>query len=687
MNKFIKIFTYILALSTIAAGCKKDETLFKGVDNYIKSFKLKKDHLEFNASFTDTSIVVEVPDGLSLNNATAIVTLSENATIYPSPDSITNWNEEAQFVITAFNGLQKVYRYTMQHKAIELKGSVLLQTQAEVDAFGEKNITAINGNLIIGRQSGMDSIISLTPLNRLKTISHVLTIYPTYKGKDLTGLDNIEKIGALKIDNLNAIEKVDLPSLKEAGSVYIKSTAEIFVYFESLETVKQSIDLLAPLAEVALPVLKSIKGNLQLYSGTNNPTLIQKLSLPELVEVGDLIFTLFNNATKLELPKLENVNNINLLGLQKLNFVTVPKLHTITGVFNLPGAIPLSELSFPSLVKAGGFNIQTSSLSSFEAPLLEEITENIYVGGIKTDGIKSLRKLHTVHGELTFDDLPAMNGIGIPETLKKINTLTIRNRSVPPASIINIKGLDIKVLKIIVNQPVTLEGEDVFKGTLVVDPAAQINFPTLIGFREVDSIGFNGYVSYMNNVEIKGIQKINGSFWMPNNNIQHFSLPDLEEVAGNFVINHLNSVTTPEIVIPRLRKVGGNMDVKIQSTEVITLSFPLLKEVLGSLTLGTGYSTRSLTNLHFPELELVNGDFAIISEFAPGNLNNKLLNLDGFNALKKVNSITIANQTSLNSYGGLQNLIPHISDEQWTVINNSYNPTLTDLQNGAWINP
>jgi hypothetical protein len=58
-----------------------DDDLFTDRNNFITNFSLKQDETTYHASFYGDSIIVTVPESLSLNGATVICTLSEQASI------------------------------------------------------------------------------------------------------------------------------------------------------------------------------------------------------------------------------------------------------------------------------------------------------------------------------------------------------------------------------------------------------------------------------------------------------------------------------------------------------------------------------------------------------------------------------------------------------------------------------
>jgi hypothetical protein len=184
----------IIAFAFVA--CTENEAdPFSGKDNYIAAFSLTQGNTVFDAAIAGDVITVTVPEGLSLNNAKATVKLSENASIYPDPAKITAWDDEALFAVTAYNGAKATYKYTVARSGVAREGTVVLETQADVDAFGQLGITFIDGNLTVGRAAGTDSITSLAPLAGLKEVAYSLTLNPTYAGTGLEGLENLERVG------------------------------------------------------------------------------------------------------------------------------------------------------------------------------------------------------------------------------------------------------------------------------------------------------------------------------------------------------------------------------------------------------------------------------------------------------------------------------------------------------------
>jgi hypothetical protein len=683
--KYKYLFFTLLAGFFALSSCKK-ELKFEGTDNYITSFSLNQGGTVLYASITDHTITIKAPEDLSLEQAKASLVLSENASIYPNPASVTEWNDEMQFVVTAHNGTKQTYKYTVVRGSVAAEETIVLPTQADVDAFGKQGITEIKGSLIIGRTSGQDSITSLAALSKLRKIGYSLTLYPTYSGQDLVGLDKLTAVGAdLQMESLKHLENIKLNNLETAGSISIKSIIPSAVEFAALKRVSKTLTVDGVIAGANFPALNYVGGTLSFLTASNSGALLPKLAFPSLKEAGGLSVTYYTKLGKIDLPELLKVGEFNMLSLASLYAISCPKLQTATGKITIPTTSSLREISFPALTQAGSLSIDAKTINAIEFPLLKSVTGQLRLSGVALDGVKDFPALTEVTGELYLGELTKMTAFSLPSALKKVGKLSLYNRTVAAPAEVNVKGLNLSELNMQSGTSVKIIGDEVFKGTLTVNPTALTTFPVLQGFSEIDSLSFNGYISYINDVQINGIKKINKSFFMPNNNVKTFSMPDLEEVGGHFTINHFNGVTQATIEIPKLKKIGGDFNVQIMSTAVSTLKFTSLTTVGGNFMLGTGYSTRCLTSLLFPVLEKVGKKLTIYAQNdSQSYVNNKVVNLDGFSALKSVSSIEVKAQTSLVSYLGLKNAFSSVTASTWTTSKNAYNPTYADLEAGRW---
>lgn len=699
MNTLNKSFyLLLLAILGLLSSCSDDDDPFAGKDNYIVSFSLKQGDQEFNALISENVITVTVPEGVSLNGATASIKLSENAKIYPNPESVTEWDDEMQFAVTAYNGAQIRYKYTVERSEIGVGGSVILETQADVDAFGEKGITAIKGNLVIGRTIGTesDSISTLAPLLQLKEIGYSLIIYPTFSGKDLTGLDKLEKIGGeVRIDGVKNLEKVNFPDLATAGSIYIKNTLIGLADFPKLVSVSETLTLDCPLAGINFPKLKTVKGKLTLNTANGSNAMMSKISFPSLEETGEISFSYFKSTGKIDLPELKKVGAMTFSQLTMLSFINAPKLETSTGTITIPSTTYLVEVSFPAMTQAASIVINSKFVKVLDFPKLKTVTEKLTIQNAQVEGIADFKSLERVEGELYLYELSLMKTLEMPSTVQYIGCLSLEQRSVTPFDEINVKGMNIGELKVMANtiQTKKIIGDDIFKGTLTIASSnASYNngypgFPALEGFSEVDSLSLNGYVSAMDTVHIRSIKKINKGFRLENNNIKRFSMPDIEEIGGNFYFARLDQGVDETLEFPKLKKVGRDFDFRVGSTKTRTLRFSALESVGGNFSLGIGYNAdRSLEHVLFPVLKSIGGKM-LIDGYGGTNKNQLLKNLDGFAALENAQSIEITYQMAIESYEGLKKVFGSINASDWKTLGNNYNPTYEDLQAGKWVKP
>ncbi len=681
----------ILAVCLIFTGCTEDPSIFDGRDNYITSFKLEKDGNTYNVTFYGDSLIVTIPDDISLDGATVNYSISENASINPDPETITDWDDEILFGVTSYNGNRKLYQYSVNRNSINAEGTVVLSTQDEVDAFGELGKTSIAGNLVIGRTVGTDSITSLSALSELKSVGYSVIINPTYSGSDFTGLDQLEAVGGeIRIDYIETLSDVSFPGLKTVGGIYLKSEVITSVQFSELTSISNDATIDCPLSSLSLDNLHYTGGRLEILDAYSKGD-ISEVSLPWLEEAGELYFARFPEATKLKLPELKSTARLHIYYMPSLMLLHCPLLHEVTEIIDIYSpSIP--ELSFPSLTQAGGIDLETSGLQNLDLSALTSVTNDLYLQYLKIRNLDCLPSLTSVGGIFTIYNLTNMETFVAPSSLTSIGELKFYNYNSPPPSEIYVQGLDLGQLTLArsaLSEGVKIIGDDDFHGTLCiqyesVSSGIIVAFPELEGFSTVDSLSFGGYLSTSTSVNVAGIKKINKGFHLPNGNETGFYLPDLEEVGGDFIINHFNRVTDETMEFPKLKTIDGDFDVKVLSQYVQTLSFPALESVSGNFTLATGYTATSLSSALFESLESIGGILTIMSYPNYSRYNTLMDDLDGFLALTSVAGVNITNQSALASFEGLKNCISSFSSFEWNVSDNAYNPTYEDMTSGSW---
>jgi hypothetical protein len=410
------------------ASCSREtevEDPFTGRDSYITAFSLKQGELVFKAAIIDREIVVTVPEGFSLTQAQATVKLSENATIYPDPAGITDWNEERQFAVTAYNSGQIRYKYTVKRRGLAHEGTVILETQADVEAFGQQGLTLIDGSLTIGRATGADSITSLAPLTGLKEVGYNITLNPTCAITGLEGLESLEYVGGtFQSTALKRLEILRLPALKTAGSFSLQNTVTIIAEFPELVRVSKEFNLNCPLYQLQLPALQ-FAGTLTLTTVNNSGASLAKLSLPKLEETDKLITAYyFHSLTRIEMPLLKKTGGMTFQNMNLLSFIYAPRLEEITNTFRMLVLASLSEVEMPALKRIGTLYVDGAPLKVLELPKLVEMDAfTLYSAALSEFSFPELQKAGTL-----YINSPTLNIPRFPK-LSEVVSLTLGGTS------------------------------------------------------------------------------------------------------------------------------------------------------------------------------------------------------------------------------------------------------------------
>jgi hypothetical protein len=715
--KKLSIFNFhllILLIAAFVAACdKKEQDPFTGKDSYITAFSLQQGEAVFAAAIAGNVITITAPEGFSLTQAKAAVKLSENASIYPNPGAISGWDNEQQFVVTAHNGAKSTYKYTVERSGIAHNGTVILETQADVDAFGAQGVTFIDGNLTIGRTAGTDSITSLAPLASLKEVVYAFTLQPTCAITGLEGLENLERVGGTlqfggtaTATALKRLETLALPALESAGGIILQNTVTIIVYLPELASISKQFSLSCPLFQLQLPNLQTAGGTFTLTTSSGSVTSLDKVYLPALEEAGGITISAFPNVTKVDFPQLKKSAGLSCTSMGKLSIVYAPALEEVTRRIYLYGLAALTELELPALKQAGEIYIGScSQLRVLEFPELTSINA-LNLQSPPVISLAGFSSLQTA-GSVTLYNLKELNKVEWPASVQRINYFTIQNISGTPApSEINVKGINIGTLNLMGNATATgkLIGDEVFSGSLFINMTNASpypdKFPQLEGFSEVDSLNVSPLGA--RKVHIRGIRKVRRGFYTGTGYSGYpyeFSIPDLEEVGGDVRIWFPYMINTPAtftaVTFDKLARVGGNFTLDVNTKTADTLHFPELAAVGGNFILSSGYDAnyssyayKGFKIMRFPKLATVGGKLTLRAGPSSSNKNKRLENLDGFKALTHVGSITLTRQAALVNYSGLEELFKTLPAEGWiTPTNNSYNPTYQDLKGRQWSKP
>ena len=329
MNKNI-VWSLLFVLAFIV-GCDDENDPFAGNDNFITSFSLRQGEQVYPAFFRGDTILLVTPEGISLQNVKAEIVCSENSTIIPDPATVENWEQQQYFVVTSHSGIERKYLYIPSRSGQAVEGIILLNTQAEVDAFGAKGVTHINGSLIIGRQAGTDTITSLAALTALKRVSDNVILNTMFKGYEFTGLNNLEEVGgSLHINAADSIWTLPLNKLASVGGDFNVTSASIAeITCPALKSVGGSVTLAAPFVKSDFSALQQVSGALAL----KGKAAMQSLSFQSLERVGETV-EVNMSVVRLEFPELRSCDKLTVVK-GSMALLYCPKLQDIATELNI----------------------------------------------------------------------------------------------------------------------------------------------------------------------------------------------------------------------------------------------------------------------------------------------------------------------------------------------------------------
>ena len=436
---------YILSLiilffvSLSIAGCQEKDSIFSGDEMSIVEFSLTQNGVKYPAAIEGNDITVTVPTTVNMSGAEASYTLSEHAALLPDPSTVTAWEEEQVFRVQSQNKKWNTFTYHVRHSDIASEDNVVLSTQAEVDAFADKKINAINGNLIIGSSSANQDD-PVNNVNMLKSITYVrynIVINSSFAGTDLDGLSNITKanglyigdkskeittaraftanftnltdVGAIVI-NCDSIKTFSVPKLSSADDLYLNAPALSSADFSAFEECNGDL------------YLSGIIGNS--ITEKNSNFSLTSLEFPLLKKV-DGTFTMYNfwGLKKLSINMLTEVDgDLNFRYIRYIPTISLPALATVGGKCNIEANDGMKTFSAPVLKSAASFylasvNIYSTHLKCIELDSFEYSDGDFTIKYAGSQSI-SLPKLAKVGGQLTLDNMALVETITNPSLAK-----------------------------------------------------------------------------------------------------------------------------------------------------------------------------------------------------------------------------------------------------------------------------
>ena len=748
-NKLISWSLVLLGCAFALSSCSDDDedSPYAGTDAHITFLSLTAaDGTVYPASIIDNTLTVSVPANVSLSGAKVSYGLCEQASIVPDPAKVTDWNEEQLFRLISYNGqVIENYMYVIERKEVPSDGSVTLTTQAELDAFGEKQINVIEGNLVIGSAGEVDDpIMNLKPLSSLTKVKGNLILLSSYEGGNLVGLENVKELGGMMIgtqDNMATITtdvNLSLPAVKQIGDIIINSNSVKTLQLPSITSASRISVCSTNLKEVDLSSLAHCSGDFSFGYSSKNQAL-EKLLCPNLKEVaGNFTLQYLSTLTTVDFTSVESIGgSCSYSNLDKLTAVEMPQLSNFSGNLTLTNLYKAEKVNFPKITSVITFSatgtMQDCATKSYDFSLLEQVsgafTFNTKVPDLETLSFPALK---TIGGAVTFQNLLNVETLSLPElaetggniTFSTINILkTFSLPKLVTTKVVNItmpglESLDLSSLSSFTGMTLSLnnlkeltlpESLEDFTGSLTLNnlnSMEELRFPESVKtFNGTLTIGSNTNNACKTLKKVYGPSEYTKAVRVTLSTVAGTAVTVFESAEADGLVTMQNDLTysgdrTDDIVITNIKAINGRLSLSSKANSFV---LPEL-QTLASLSLGT--SSAYVSWFKAPKLETVTGDFAInymgarnydlpglkeiggsfklaASRYYP---NGELTNLDAFQALTKVGKVEITYNTALTDFGGLANMIGSFTGT-WTVNNNAYNPTLAEMKAGKYTKP
>ncbi|OEK01063.1 hypothetical protein BFP97_05875 [Roseivirga sp. 4D4] len=342
-------------------------------------------------------------------------------------------------------------------------GDIQLQTQAQIEDFGNNGYSTVEGSIRIGGSlNDPRDIVSLTPLNSIDSIKGDLNIVGTTTLTNLGGLQNLEYVGG----SVSIIYNADLTSINGIENL----TAVGGGFNIGTNNLLQNLNLNLSLTTVGGDF--SIGGlsipNLNAFGSLRS---VGSLLLSELPNITDLDGLSNLQTVSFSIRLIENFQLENITGLSNLNAISDitiqdnPSLTSLSGLEGITGSTGLYLRGNSALTDLTGLN----NITNFRGNLIIAENANLEsLNGLQTNisfvqerstlSFWSLPKLqsfeaYTFSGKLSdlvFADLPLVEKLPTITQQDSVVTLVIaENDKLNNIDELNeiVFGADIQILK------------------------------------------------------------------------------------------------------------------------------------------------------------------------------------------------------------------------------------------------
>ncbi|MEM6685630.1 MAG: hypothetical protein AAF617_07505, partial [Bacteroidota bacterium] len=252
-------------------------------------------------------------------------------------------------------------------------GNLTLATQQQVDDFGVLGFTTINGFLVVGDTDNITDINDISPLASITTIADYLLIGGNQNLTSLTGVENINSLGAALIikNNASLTSLSGFTSLTNINSIIIENNEALtsIVGFTNTNSLEQSLTVSKNENLTSLQGIEVFDFNSQ-----KDLRIIDNDALTSLQGVENITQTRFLNIS-------DNDALTSLTAFQSLTQVLDLSIRNNDALITLLGLEQLAELRI--LIIADNENLQNLNGLENLVTLTPSIFNAVNIGGIQ----------------------------------------------------------------------------------------------------------------------------------------------------------------------------------------------------------------------------------------------------------------------------------------------------------------
>ncbi|SDE63994.1 cadherin repeat domain-containing protein [Ulvibacter litoralis] len=260
-------------------------------------------------SYTITS--ESSPGALAINSASGELTVADPAafdfeinTTITGIVAVTNGTISQNAIITI--SIEDVN----EDKIFE--GTVILETQQEIDDFGANNYTHITGSLQIGSIDDATTFNDITPLSSIRSIGNRLTIFRNIELTSLAGLENIETV----INTIYIIQNDKLADISALSNV-TEIRLDLYVWLNPLLSNLNGLHNITSVGSLSIAENSALTDLDDLHISTANNSVI--ISDNDLLTNIDSLNSISSINGHIEISYNASLTNID--GLSNLNFL------------------------------------------------------------------------------------------------------------------------------------------------------------------------------------------------------------------------------------------------------------------------------------------------------------------------------------------------------------------------------